>query len=516
MQTPCAKSRYDQTGVAIDGFHLLMNRNEKSSIADRWHIVIVSPPAYQFSETFREIAETICYGLRRLGNVASIGKDIDYQASNIILGAHLLDEQSAQGIPERSIIYNFEQVHGNSKWIKPIYVELVRRFTCWDYSPRNIEMWSRYCPDALVVHVPLGYVPELSRISTSVEEDIDVLFYGVINERRARILSQLREAGLNVHAVTGLFGAARDALIARAKVILNVHFFETKIFELSRVSYLLANRKAVVAEVDSKTEIEEDLREAIAGADYAHLVDKCIELVFDDVVKTRTAEAGFLRFSQRDEAAILRNALSAMVTRRSPLDVPLPKRMNVGSGKGWDLEALNVDIDPMWRPDFIADLNRPISSRQVFDLGRFGQRELPLDCFEEIHASHVLEHLADLVTAMESFLGLLTEGGVLCVEVPYDLSHGAWQDPTHVRAFNERSWLYYTDWFWYLGWTEHRFRVDGLEYLLSDYGQSLTTTNTRPEDAIRIPRAVDAMRVRLRKVSLTLEEKSRVMQRWQD
>ena len=41
----------------------------------------------------------------------------------------------------------------------------------------------------------------------------------------------------------------------------------------------------------------------------------------------------------------------------------------------------------------------------------------------------------------------------------------AWQDPTHVRAMNENSWIYYCDWFWYLGWVEHRFAVQASGYL---------------------------------------------------
>lgn len=41
----------------------------------------------------------------------------------------------------------------------------------------------------------------------------------------------------------------------------------------------------------------------------------------------------------------------------------------------------------------------------------------------------------------------------------------AWQDPTHVRALNENSWTYYTDWFWYLGWYEHRFEIASSTYL---------------------------------------------------
>jgi len=34
-----------------------------------------------------------------------------------------------------------------------------------------------------------------------------------------------------------------------------------------------------------------------------------------------------------------------------------------------------------------------------------------------------------------------------------------------VRAMNENSWLYYCDWFWYLGWFEHRFAVQASCYL---------------------------------------------------
>jgi hypothetical protein len=89
------------------------------------------------------------------------------------------------------------------------------------------------------------------------------------------------------------------------------------------------------------------------------------------------------------------------------------------------------------------------------------------------------------------------------ISVPFDLSYGAWQDPTHVRAFNERSWIYYTDWFWYLGWTEARFAVAKLEYVVSPYGNDLLQKGAPIEQVALIPRAVEHMRVRLEKVHLT-------------
>ena len=91
--------------------------------------------------------------------------------------------------------------------------------------------------------------------------------------------------------------------------------------------------------------------------------------------------------------------------------------------------------------------------------------------------------------------------------MPYDLSWGAWQDPTHVRAFNERSWLYYTDWFWYLGWTEDRFDLVQFELVLSPVGEELKKQQVKNEDLVRHPRAVDQLRVTLRKRPLTAEEK---------
>ena len=51
------------------------------------------------------------------------------------------------------------------------------------------------------------------------------------------------------------------------------------------------------------------------------------------------------------------------------------------------------------------------------------------------------------------------------IEVPYEKAPSAWQDPTHVRAFNTKSWIYYTDWFWYLGWLEYRFKVTRFAFL---------------------------------------------------
>lgn len=183
----------------------------------------------------------------------------------------------------------------------------------------------------------------------------------------------------------------------------------------------------------------------------------------------------------------------------------LPLTLNIGSGKDWREDAVNLDINENWSPDIVADLNEefPKSGSQSFDTKRFGEIRIHHEQFDKIYALDVLEHLKNLTTAMRSCLNLLKVGGCLLLNTPYDLSYGAWQDPTHIRAFNERSWLYYTDWFWYLGWTEHRFKLEKLSFELSPHGKQLHQEGMARDRIVMIPRAVDSMKAELVKIALS-------------
>ena len=114
--------------------------------------------------------------------------------------------------------------------------------------------------------------------------------------------------------------------------------------------------------------------------------------------------------------------------------------LHIGSGKAFRTEWLNLDCNPTWKPDLVADLEKPIPAGHGLRQANAseGSNSAP-GMFERIVAHDVLEHVRDLTTCMATCRDLLAVGGVFEILVPYDLSHGAWQDPTHVRAFNERS-----------------------------------------------------------------------------
>ena len=170
--------------------------------------------------------------------------------------------------------------------------------------------------------------------------------------------------------------------------------------------------------------------------------------------------------------------------------------LNLGSGRDRRTECVNADIRTDVGADWIVDISK-LSYGEVV--------QSPVDLvtirpgmFSKIIAIDVLEHIPDLVTAMTNCRDLLEMGGEMHISVPYDLSLGAWQDPTHVRAFNENSWVYYCAWAWYLGWTGSRFNMERLEYKLS-----ASTDLELPQDQLlRTPRAVESMYVVLKKVKI--------------
>jgi hypothetical protein len=107
-----------------------------------------------------------------------------------------------------------------------------------------------------------------------------------------------------------LYGKSRDTLIARAKLVLNVNFYESaSIFEVVRVSYLLANAKAVVANANPDMFVETDLRDTVAFAPREQVAGACLALLADESARKRLGDHGRETIRRRDIRPILKRAL---------------------------------------------------------------------------------------------------------------------------------------------------------------------------------------------------------------
>jgi hypothetical protein len=277
----------------------------------RFAVLVMGPPGspeYLHSKIFSEIAEGLHYSLLSLGHDSILTGRLDLdERITIVLQPHVISHYGLEP-PKNTILYNLEPVdHHPQWWRRPGVIGLLSRYPVWDYSRTNIDRmttWRLRPP----THVPIGYVPELARIE-SADEDVDVLFYGMLNERRQAVLDDLRGRGFRAESLFGVYGTDRDAWIARSKIVINIHQYEGQAFEIARVSYLLTNRRAVVSERRADPGEESDLASGIAFAPYDQLADVCTELLGDERARHDLGERGYQAFSARSQADILHSAL---------------------------------------------------------------------------------------------------------------------------------------------------------------------------------------------------------------
>ncbi len=326
-----------------------------STALPRLTVATVHLPDDVHTAALQELVACVFHGLKQLDQYAvELTDDLDtLTPQSILIGAHLLTPEQSQRIPDATIVYNSE--HSGSAWFDDAYVRLLRRTTVWDYSADNsAALRARLGRD--VRHVPLGYVPQLSRIRKRADEDIDVLFFGSHAPRREAVLDALRARGLNVHHAFGTYGGDRDALVARAKIVLNIHHYIPGAFEIVRIGYLLANRKAVVSELNADENPEHDLVGGFVGVPYEALADAAFALVHDPARRRALEETGFRRFCARCEAVILRDALGQTeAPARTGADAAAPMQPSLPDAAVGG-PAARVSL---WRGETAADAAAP-------------------------------------------------------------------------------------------------------------------------------------------------------------
>jgi hypothetical protein len=470
-------------------------------------LVKIMPTGAVTSNCFDDVILPFRFALARLGwSVETRINSLNAHSVNILFGSCMVGGLIPEELPANTIIFNLEQLSSPScSWNSRRYREQLRSFTVWDYSERNVRYLRKSLGLENVVHVPLGYVPEMTRLNKSYPQDIDVLFYGTMNERRQKILDDLRASGVRLGCLTFGYGAERDHAIARSKIILNMHYYVPATLEVPRLGYLWANSKCVVSELQPETELSSGVENACAYRGYEDLVQAVHELLRSKDAREKQGLSGFEAFSRLRQEDFLTKIVGRKSGKSAPM--PLPRRLHAGSGKDFRSACLNVDINPRMNPDLVLDLSQPLDPTVTHETARFGAFRLMPGSFERITAFEVLEHVADLPQTMRNFLDLLCIDGELELSVPYELSLGAWQDPTHVRAFNEMSWIYYCEWSWYMGWKDTKFSLQSLSYTLSHIGKDMENKGVATQELLRMPRAIDTMHVVLRKRKSTEEER---------
>ncbi|MBP6860214.1 MAG: hypothetical protein KBC38_01465 [Candidatus Pacebacteria bacterium] len=105
-------------------------------------------------------------------------------------------------------------------------------------------------------------------------------------------------------------------------------------------------------------------------------------------------------------------------------------KLDIACGQNKRPGFVGIDIAPGEGVDIVHDLEVypwPIKDHSV----------------SEMHVSHYVEHVKDLMNFMNECHRIGENGAKLTIIGPYYTSIRAWQDPTHVRALSEATWMYF-------------------------------------------------------------------------
>ncbi|MBT6634118.1 MAG: glycosyltransferase family 1 protein [Gammaproteobacteria bacterium] len=271
-----------------------------------YNICIIKPKNYPHSDAFWELAELLTYSLRDLENdVVMCISEIFADRQNILFGAHLLTDFD---LPPSTIIFNTEQLsNGSEKWVQRI-IDLGKKYIIVDYDDNNIKFLQQN--GCKKVHkFQIGFHKKLNRIPRRKNKDIDVLFYGSAKERRRNLLNEISNSGLKVKHLFGVYGAQRDEYISRAKIVLNCHHFEAKIFEIVRVHYLVNNNIPVVSELHPATKIEPFWSSIINGVQFENIAAECKRLSNDESIRKQSSEFAFNKFQEKSQSVFTKELI---------------------------------------------------------------------------------------------------------------------------------------------------------------------------------------------------------------
>jgi len=437
------------------------------------NLCVVQPAGYVHSLGLLDPALYFKHQLQRLGARVEVQKNrLVRGAINLVFGAHLgFDARLLRDY--NCLIVNLEQVGLGGAALKPEYLALLKQALVIDYDDANRQAYGALAEDAPLIR--FGHAPYLPRAACSAqalaERPIDLLFFGSMNPRRQALRDRIQATGRQVSVLNSpVYGPERDAIISQAKAVLNLHFYESARFEQVRAFQVLSLGTPLVAERTPATQPDEAFDACSLWFNDDSLTD-FFQHDFLSPLYFDVAERALDVFQQADPieayADALAFALGVQKVRQAsrPITRSTVQRLHIGSGKDYRPGWFNIDIQASTRPDAVLDLGSAQTWPLQLDSPLAGPVTLAAGQVEHIHASNVLEHVPDLTTMMTNCLALLKTGGRMTIEVPHERAPGAWQDPTHVRAMNDNSWRYYTDWFWYLGWFEHRFDKTSFIYL---------------------------------------------------
>ena len=92
-------------------------------------------------------------------------------------------------------------------------------------------------------------------------------------------------------------------------MVINIHFYESKVMEIVRLAHLLANKKFIISERGQDREMEHPFEEGIAFSDYDLLPEACLHYIEQPKKREKIASRGHEIFRKYCQVEFLKRAV---------------------------------------------------------------------------------------------------------------------------------------------------------------------------------------------------------------
>ena len=280
---------------------------------DKFNLVRIVPDNghYVHAQVFHEIEAAFFFTLKRMGfDVSNTTNDFLPDTKNIVFGMHHCPVDVVRhDIPKNTIVYSLEQMQDTPECLR--WCRKYQGLEIWDYSALNKETLELAGVENIKV-VPIGYVPEISYVDREPPEkrDIDILAYMSPGPRRLKIMDQFKNnPNINFVNLQSTYGEERDSYMARAKLIINIHNYDNKIFEMVRISHALQQGIPILAERAPDTDFPDYMEDTVNLSTYNRFADTTYKLLKKPEELEASAVRALEKFKQSPMTTFLEEAL---------------------------------------------------------------------------------------------------------------------------------------------------------------------------------------------------------------
>lgn len=202
------------------------------------------------------VAHMLQTQFRRFGITTDILIDLQHKPDRNVLYLVICPQMFAS-VPRHMIAFQMEQ-STSDRWFDTRYLSrLAHAYAVLDYSTVNIAyLQSKGIPTSLLYYHPIGPTPDFPNqlaqygvhIPSRDEPTYDAVFYGDVRcARRKRMLDELSKR-FRILVLSEVFGAELYRALRRARVVLNIHYYDPSLLETTRISECISLGLPVISE----------------------------------------------------------------------------------------------------------------------------------------------------------------------------------------------------------------------------------------------------------------------------